>query len=99
MDSINWSPWIEESIIPSNVTVVTVGYQSYFIQPSFLADFLHAVAMGNIQAVEKNYKDGKYQAILKGNLDISVEHLNTVQDNEPEIKKLRERLSKLEAAK
>ena len=100
MDNIgaNYISWLSRTQEkPKTVAVVTLGYQSFQVSADFLSTILHAAATGNIQAVDKKWKGNGYQAVLKGLLDVQVEHLDIVQDNEPEIKKLKERLSELES--
>lgn len=99
MDNLNcasWSGWTTNSEFPKVITVVTLGYQSFMVSPDILAEILHAAATGKIQLIDKKYEDGKYQAVLKGALDVQVEHLDIMQDYEPEIKKLKARLAELE---
>ncbi len=83
-------------MIGEKLPVVTLGYQSFVIEPDTLAQLLTASANGEVVEVSKTWIGSEYKASVKGPVGIQVEHLEIVPDKEGEIKRLREQLAKLE---
>ena len=80
----------------SNASVVTIGWNSFIVDDSFLPDLMLAVSRGQILNADKKHVDGEYKVVPGKPISIEAVSIPVITDRDAELSDLRERLKKLE---
>jgi hypothetical protein len=81
----------------NQVTVVTIGYDTFTAPSNVISELVLAAAHGQIRQVNKHYNSNtnEYEAIVKAPVTVTGEFLKQKANNQAEIEKLEARLKEL----